>query len=154
LLNLLIFLAIKNKSPERVEFEQLAGLWFAAGRKRTDVASALGVTRSAVTQYLSGKSNPSERMLVALRTATEGLQGAAGRGEDPGRKILQDLAWLKAHAPDRYKVAQEVVATIRATPVQPADPPAPRSQRCRPTIEEIVTAETSAAQRQLKLQGR
>lgn len=119
--------------PENIEFIALIE---AAGWKDAHAAARLGLNRSAVSQYRSGKSKPGAQTLAllkmilanerpgALMAAAEVREEALAEWE---RRVVEDLRWL--HKEDRERVLDVVRAMVKGLPKREPVSYSARSQK-------------------------
>lgn len=125
------------KTSEQLEFAELFEQIEKFNWSQSDLARELTLSRAAVSMYLSGRSNPSERSLVAMRALLARLQGAREQGLSIEKRIqevdqLQDqIAYLRENDPTGYEAVRSTVATMHRLSLESKSktPPTPLPPR-------------------------
>jgi predicted transcriptional regulator len=115
------------KTPEQVEFAALFEKLSAAGIKQTDVAEELHLSRPAISMYLKGGSNPSQRTLAGLRGMLERVEGDLARGTEIRRdrssdKLHEQLDYLRQNDPPGYEAARTTVQVLYQKAIEKESP--------------------------------
>lgn len=100
----------KKKRVANIEFAALMGEMKKLGHRPAEVARRLNKSPGAISQYLSGYTNPSETVMALLRRIEEDSRLASSR---TGSKEVQDLAdklgTVKYNCPDPYLFIKELI---------------------------------------------
>src|ERR1700744_6528874 len=95
------------KDPRQEQFSAMMHTMEELGYRAADVARFLNITHGAVSQYLSGRTNPSETVLgLFRRVVDEKKGGTAARETGDVKEQLEDLRRL---APADFKVAKTLI---------------------------------------------
>lgn len=102
----------KFKTVEQIEFDEL---FARLGWGTSDVGRAIGVTPQLVSQYRSGKRNPTTRSLRDMRDLV--ARNEKGRAHvaqiEQQHEPLDNLEFLREHAPDQFQAAAQVLKVLR-----------------------------------------
>ena len=82
------------------------------GYRAADVARFLNKTHGAISQYLSGKTNPSETVLDLFRRVVAEKQGGQAGTEAGEEAVKEQLADLRRLAPADYEVARATITAL------------------------------------------
>lgn len=98
------------KDPRQEQFSAMMHTMEELGYRAADVARFLNVTHGAVSQYLSGRTNPSETVLGLFRRVVEERKGGSASGEMGDAK--EQLENLRRFAPADYAVARATIGML------------------------------------------
>jgi len=100
------------KNPRQEEFSALMHTMQELGYRAANVARFLDITHGAVSQYLSGKTNPSETVLGLFRRVVEEKKRGQGRVEIGEENVKEQLEDLRRLAPADYDVAKTMISGL------------------------------------------
>ncbi len=100
------------KNPRQEQFSAMMHTMEGLGYRAADVARFLTITHGAVSQYLSGKTNPSETVLGLFRRVVEEKKGGQKSGVSGRGGIKEQLEDLRRLAPADYEVAKTTISLL------------------------------------------
>jgi transcriptional regulator with XRE-family HTH domain len=100
------------KNPRQEEFSALMHTMEELGFRAADVARLLNKTHGAISQYLSGKTNPSETVLDLFRRIVEEKKGGQGPVEIGEEAVKEQLSDLRRFSPADYEVAKTTISML------------------------------------------
>jgi predicted transcriptional regulator len=98
---------LKNSRQE--EFSALMHTMEESGFRAADVARFLGLTHGAISQYLSGKTNPSETVLSLFRRVVEERKDRQESAPATDENVKEQLEDLRRRAPDAYEAVKTTI---------------------------------------------
>jgi predicted transcriptional regulator len=105
-------MAVLLKSSRQEEFGALMHTMEELGFRAADVARLLNKTHGAISQYLSGKTNPSETVLGLFRRIVEEKKGGGDPTEIGEEAVKEQLSDLKRFSPADYEVAKTTISML------------------------------------------
>ena len=103
-----------TKTPEQVEFYDIAMRLKKRGLNQSDMARELHVTRAAVAMILMGDRNPRPATLVMLQDLENRLKatGTSKGKATPLQKLVNRLTYLEKNDRANFEVAQRVIESL------------------------------------------
>ncbi len=98
------------KDTRQEQFSAMMHTMNELGYRAADVARFLNVTHGAVSQYLSGRTNPSETVLGLFRRVVDERRGDSTAGEKGD--VKEQLENLRRFAPADYAVAKATISML------------------------------------------
>jgi len=100
------------KDPRQEQFSTMIRTMGELGYRPADVARFLNITHGAVSQYLSGRTNPSETVLGLFRRVLEEKKDIHTAGRAGHRDVKGQLEDLRRLAPADYDVAKTMISGL------------------------------------------
>jgi len=100
------------KNSQQEEFAALMHAMEELGYRAADVARLLDKTPGAISQYLSGKTNPSETVLGLFRRVVQETGGGQKSAEANDEAVEEQLADVRRLAPGDYEVIKSMISMV------------------------------------------
>jgi predicted transcriptional regulator len=100
------------KNSQQEEFTALMQAMEELGYRAADVARLLDKTPGAISQYLSGKTNPSETVLGLFRRVVQETGGGERTVETGDDSVKEQLADVRRLAPGDYEVIKSMISMV------------------------------------------
>jgi predicted transcriptional regulator len=104
-----IFMRIKQKTAENVEFCALMKEMKRFKYRPADVARMLNKSQGAVSQYLSGYTKPSETVMALMRRIARETWRGANERDDEIEEMDEKLRRLQFLSPSDFQVIKEQI---------------------------------------------
>lgn len=103
---------VSYKNGRQQEFCELMKRMELLKFKPADVARLIKKTPGAISQYLSGTTNPSDTVLEIFRRVVEEKEGRKAEPEVTDIQLREQLADLARFSPPDYEVAKLTILTL------------------------------------------